>query len=351
MSMLSLHQPMLVTGGTGFIGRVLARRLLARGHRVRVLDLIPNGLPAGAEFVQGDVRDPAAVATAMAGVATVFHLAAAHHDQGIAHETYFSVNEGGTRTVTDVAGASGVCNIVFTSSVAVYGVPGGREVEGPFTPDSAYGASKLAAEHVLAAWSRTDPNRRALIVRPAVVFGEGNMANMYSLIRQVHRHRYLRVGKGANRKSMVFVENLVDAMSYLCDLACPDAVSWFNLVDTPDLSSTEIMSSIERALGRAPLRLALPMPAALALAVPFELASRVVGRPPVISRARIRKFAESETSFPNDRLRASGFSPKVSIDEGIRRMVTWYVTEGRHLPVERRLPPDQPWIPGGSRSV
>ena len=116
----------LVTGGSGFIGGYFHRELTARGHQIVNLDLVsPAGPVAESHFVQGDVRDPKAIEKAIHAlgepVERVVHLAAAHHDFGIEHDTYYDVNENGARVLTDAMDAAGVAELTFYSTVAIYG--------------------------------------------------------------------------------------------------------------------------------------------------------------------------------------------------------------------------------------
>jgi nucleoside-diphosphate-sugar epimerase len=331
----------LVTGGTGFIGRYLCERLVAAGSAVTILDLHAPaaGTPPG-RVILGDVRDPATVAAALEGCTAVFHLAAAHHDYGIAHETYFSVNEGSTRVLTEAMDAAGVRELCFYSSVAIFGdAPEPHHEDGPTRPTHPYGASKLAGERVLQAWAARGDGRRVLVVRPTITFGPGNVANMYSLIRQIHSRLFVQVGRGDNVKSLSYVENLVDATMHLWALPSGPAFDAYHWVEKPDLTSREIVDAIRDALGRAPSRVALPLGAALALALPFDVAARLLGRHFPISRARVRKLAGDRTQFEADKVRATGFTPAVSLVEGIRRMVAWYLAGGRDAPVSHRLPP------------
>lgn len=206
-----------ITGGSGFIGQYVVERLLAAGDEVTTLDLVPppDGAARPTRHVRGDVRDPAAVRDALAGADRVLHLAAAHHDFGIDERTYFDVNEGAAGVLCREAERAGIRELCFFSSCAVYGdAPEPHAEDGPKQPNSHYGASKLAGEAVFSRWAETGQGR-VLVIRPTVVFGPRNFGNMYTLIRQIHRRRYLPVGAGSNQKSLAYVENLVDALLHL----------------------------------------------------------------------------------------------------------------------------------------
>ena len=329
-----------VTGGSGFIGTALVRRLLADGQRVSNLDLWAEPDSSLVRAIRGDVRNATAVRLAVQGCSTVYHLAAAHHDHGIDRDTFFGVNEGGTRTLVEACAAEGVRRIVFFSSVAVYGTAvEPRDDMAATAPESPYGESKLAGERVLTEWASGDSTRELLVVRPAVVFGRMNFANVFALIRQIDSGRFARVGEGTNVKSMVYVENALDAVHHLLAQLQDQRIIVANLVDKPDLSSREIMETIERALARRPRRVAIPLGVALALAYPFELASTIIRRPLPVSRARVRKFAEMSTQFPATTTARYGFAPSTPLRSALADMVAWYLREGKSARPIRRLPP------------
>lgn len=333
----------LVTGGSGFIGRYICERIIHDGGQVSILDLVPPSWKRdGASFVQGDVRDPAAVDRALAGCGEVIHLAAAHHDFGISDETYFDVNEGSARVLCAAMDRAGVKTACFYSSVAVYGsAPEPRTEDVAPAPVAPYGASKLAGERVFEQWTRAGGGRRVIVMRPAVVFGPRNFANMYALIRQIHSRLFVPIGRGTNVKSTAYVENLVDATFYLMGQANRPPFDVYNYVDTPDLTSREICDAISESLGRRPIRWSLPLGAAVALATPFDAAIHLTGRNFPISSARVRKLATLQTRFAADKVRQSGFAPRVPLRDGLRRMTQWFVEEGRHQRVVSHLPPAQ----------
>ncbi|MBK7403218.1 MAG: NAD(P)-dependent oxidoreductase [Phycisphaerales bacterium] len=335
----------LVTGGSGFIGSYFLECLTAGGHEIVILDLVqpPNWYPRHT-YYKGDIRDAPALRRAMAGCDRVIHLAAAHHDFGIEHDTYYSVNEHGSKVVCSVMDELGVRDITFYSTVATYGdAPEPHHEEAPTKPNSPYGGSKLAGEGVFRAWTEQGGGRRCLVIRPTVTFGPRNFANMYSLIRQVHSGRYLEFGPGENIKSLSYVENIVDATLFL--LAKPAGAlkpfEIFNYIDKPDLTSRQITHAVYLSLGKKVPGFILPMWVGLLLALPFDIVIKLTGKNLPISSARLKKLYEVQTKFEADKLLAAGYTPKVPLTDGIDRMVKWYLKEGRTQQAVWHQPPKE----------
>jgi len=331
----------LVTGGTGFIGSALVRRLAQEGESGVVLDLwAPDALPEGWRYVAADVRDVAAVSLAAAGCDGIIHLAAAHHDRGISEETYYAVNRDGTRAVTAAAETHGIRRICFTSSVAVYGDGAHAKTEQtPPAPTNPYGASKLAGEQVLEAWVRGEAGRRALILRPTAVIGPNNFANLFALCVYLDRPLFVSVGMGRNRKSLAYLENLVEALLGLWRRE-GSGVEVYNYADKPDLTSAEIITQIRAGLGRQGPGIRLPLGLALLGALPFEVLGNVLGKDLGISRNRIHKLAEVNSVVEAERVQQACGSPPIPLSEGLRRTLAWYVAEGRGRTPVRRIPPE-----------
>jgi len=331
----------LVLGGSGFIGGHLIELLVARGVTVSNFDLYPPSrpLPEGVVTTVGDVRDLAALTAAADGATAIVNLAAAHHDFGIPTDVFEGVNVDGARNVCRVAEDAGISNLCFYSSVAVYGSAGtAPDEESVPEPENDYGRTKLAAETVYRRWREAAPGRRVLVIRPAVVFGPYHFANVYRLTRQIDRRRFWPVGAGTNRKSMCAVENLVAATFELWSAPAAREDEVYNYADKPDLRSNEVVETIYRTLGRRAPRLHVPEGFAVALAKPFDLLGRVLGRDLPITSARIRKLASAETMFTADRVRETGFEPTVPLSEALEAMVRWYRAEGRDLDPVAHVP-------------
>ena len=202
----------LVTGGAGYFGSLLVQRLVDRGSRVRILDVNqPDPAIPGVTVVQGDVRDAETVRRACEGVDQIHHNVAL---VPLARDTagFWSVNEGGTRTLLEAALATGVRKVVHMSSSAVYGAPEINPVNEttPGNPGEEYGRAKLAAEHVC-----HDFRRRGLditIIRPRTSMGHGRLGIMQILFEWIRQGAPVPVlGGGRNTYQFVHADDLADA--------------------------------------------------------------------------------------------------------------------------------------------
>jgi nucleoside-diphosphate-sugar epimerase len=315
----------LVTGSSGFIARFLIPRLIAKGHEVIGVDKREGvDFKDNFRFIHANILDQDAVNAAMRDVELVVHLAAEHKDFGVAERLYHEVNVDGTENLLRSSARSGVGKFIFFSSVAVYGdspVPT-HEEQAP-APDLPYGRTKLLAERRIEAWVKGDACREVVIVRPTVVFGPWNYANMYRLIESVAKRRYISVGDGKNTKSVAYVENVADAAIFLMDRMKP-GVQLFNYADSPHLTTSEIVRNIASNLQvRVPF-VRIPKSMALASAFPFDVLAKATGKDLPLTAKRIDKFT-SPTHHLAEKIRAVGYNPPYRLEEGIGKMVAWYM--------------------------
>ena len=204
-----------VTGGAGFLGLHLARRLLAAGASVRSLDVVPLDEPdleRSVDELRGDVRDPEAVARAVGGAEVVVHAAAALPIQA-SRAAIRGVNVDGTANVLAAALEAGVRRVVFVSSTAVYGVPERHPIheDDPLVGVGAYGESKIDAEALC-----RDFGTRGLeivVIRPKTFIGPERLGVFEILFDWVREGRRIyTLGRGENRYQLLAVEDLVDAI-------------------------------------------------------------------------------------------------------------------------------------------
>ena len=201
-----------ITGGAGFLGLHLSRRLLADGHDVRTLDVAPLDEPElerSVEELRGDVRDLDSVRKLVDGVDVAVHSAAALPIQA-SREAIRSVNVGGTENVLQASNDAGVRRVVFISSTAVYGVPEKHPIEedDPLVGVGAYGESKIDAEGLcrVAAVETT-------IVRPKTFIGPERLGVFEILFDWIREGRRIYIlGQGHNRYQLLAVEDLVDGI-------------------------------------------------------------------------------------------------------------------------------------------
>jgi nucleoside-diphosphate-sugar epimerase len=202
-----------ISGGAGFLGLHLARRLVADRHQVRSLDLVGLEEPGLAvEELRGDVRDEAAARELVDGARILVHAAAALPIRGGRGEIR-SVNVDGTLTLLAAAVEAGVRRVVFISSTAVYGVPEKHPIEedDPLQGVGHYGESKIEAEDVCRAFRRRGLD--CVILRPKTFIGPERLGVFEILFDWIREGRRIYVlGDGSNRYQLLAVEDLVDAI-------------------------------------------------------------------------------------------------------------------------------------------
>jgi len=312
----------LLTGGSGFIGSHFHNVL--PNNDIINLDLVEPNFPYKSKYVKGDIRVEDDIRTAIRNndITSIISLAAKHHDFGIGHDEYFDTNEDGTRMLCKVASEFGISELIFYSSVAVYGIRDEVSTESMKPkPDSPYGESKLAGEKVLHEWVKENPERKVLIIRPTLVFGRNNMANMRNLIKQIDSGLYFHLGKADNIKSIAYVENVVEATLYMKQRLTA-GLSVYNYADEPQLTTREIGDVIAKELNKK-IRLTVPKALGVMMGVPFDIAIKLTGKNLPISTARIKKLGTS-THHSAKKIFSAGFQPRFSSVEGLRKMVDWY---------------------------
>jgi nucleoside-diphosphate-sugar epimerase len=311
-------RPVVILGGSGFIGTRLAALLTEQHVPFRIGDLRRSkSFPE--HWSECDVRRRETLSDLIQGADAIVNLAAAHRDDVRPLSLYRETNVDGATEVCAAARSAGVKKIIFASSVAVYGFqPAPVDENGPFAPFNEYGKTKLEAEGIYRSWAAEDPSRTLVIVRPTVVFGEGNRGDVYNLLRQIAAGRFLIVGHGKNVKSVAYVGNVAAFLSHM--LTIGPGTYTFNYVDMPDMDTRTLVEHIRTCLNQRGTNLRLPKTAALACGHLLDAVARLTGRTFPISAIRVRKFCES-TQFHADRISQTGFVPPYSLRDGLDKTI------------------------------
>ena len=266
-----------------------------------------------------DIRDQNLESVLPASTETIVLLAAEHRDDVSPVSLYFDVNVNGTKNVLDAMDKTGIQNIIFTSSAAVYGLNKENPDENfPPEPTSHYGKSKYQAEELLIKWQEKDPlNRSLTIIRSAVIFGENNRGNVYNLLLQISRGRFLMIGNGNNRKSMAYVDNVVAFIKYCVETNKPGC-RILNYVDKPDLSMNELISQVEKSLNKKLLPIRFPFWLGRMGGMCFDTLAALTGKRFQITGERIEKFCAS-TQLNATMAHENGFEAPFTLSEGLDR--------------------------------
>jgi nucleoside-diphosphate-sugar epimerase len=305
----------LILGGTGYIGHNWGDRLSALGlfDRIILADLRPpsHALARHQEFVQTDVRQP----LAFPGLKPewIFNFAAVHREPGHAREEYFDTNLAGAKHACALAEATGCANILFTSSIAVYGTLSGPTAEScPTYPTTPYGISKLCAEFIHKGWQQAHAGRRLHICRPGVIYGPGDPGNILRMIRAVRKGYFVFPGSKQLRKSYGYIEGLLDSFEFVMNR--PEKHLLYNYVERETEPLGELVGIVQKHLGRKTPTLTAPK---ILLESAAALAQVATGGKSAIHPVRVRKMASSTHVLP-EALKEMGFKFRFDFASSLR---------------------------------
>lgn len=310
----------LITGGSGFIGTRLVDELIKETHEIIIYDKVKS--TKYPQFcIIDDVRNKDGLIKACEGVDIIYNLAAEHADNVTPVSLYTDVNIGGAINIVKAAKTNNIKKIIFTSTVAIYGLNRGtpHEKMNP-QPFNEYGRTKYEAEKVFLDWQKEDDNNSLQIVRPAVVFGEENRGNVYNLINQISSGKFAMVGDGLNKKSMGYVGNIALFLSSLKNTE--KNLDIFNFAGKGDLTIKEIVEIVKDELGLPNKYISIPYSIGLLAGSFFDLISKMTGKKFPISKVRVEKFS-AETTISTKHLFNSGFEEKYRLEDGLRNMVKY----------------------------
>ena len=310
-----------IIGGSGFVGSRLIE-LLNGFSDIELLNIDKNESKCYPEITYiANVLDLNTLTELLQGTDLVVLLAAEHKDDVTPVSLYYDINVKGAENTCIAMERNGINRLIFTSSVAVYGLNKENPNEQtPVDPFNDYGKSKWQAECVLQEWSMSHPAWNIQIIRPTVLFGEGNRGNVYNLLRQIASGKFLMIGSGKNKKSMSYVGNVVAFILFLIENQKDvKGCNVYNYVDKPDLTTLELVSIVGKVLNKRIPAIRIPYWIGMTGGYCFDLLGKILNKKLVISSVRVKKFC-AVTQFDASKTEAMEFKPMFSIEEGLERM-------------------------------
>ena len=310
-----------IIGGAGFVGSRLISILDKKSKKYFLGDINDSSEKSiKLDITDLDSLDHIAVSDC------IVNLAAVHRDDIRPISRYDDVNVQGSVNVCEAARKHCIKKIIFTSSVAIYGfAPADTDELGESNYFNDYGRTKYLAEQVYKKWQAEDPENRSLvIVRPTVIFGEGNRGNVYNLLKQIASGRFAMFGNGKNWKSMAYVENVAAFLEY--SLSFKPGLHIYNYIDKPDFDMNSLVYEARKTLfGKNNVGLRLPAFLGMAIGYLADAVAKVTGKTLPISSIRVKKFMGT-TQFASS-VSETGFVPSISLEEGLARTLRYEFLE------------------------
>ena len=322
----------LVTGGTGFTGKALVRRLLNDGHQVVALDY-QEGLKTqelrdwGAEVVIGTVTDRDVVDRCMQGVEIVHHLAAAFRQLNVPNSYYWEVNVQGTKNVLEAALREKVKKFIYCSTCGVHGNvdnPPGNE-DSPINAADYYQQTKYEAEPIVKQFQ--EKGMETTILRPAAIYGPGDPERFFMIFKRVNKGTFPMFGNGKTLYHPLYIDHLVDA--HVLDQEPGKGAGEAYLI--ADEEYIEIKTLVEKTAQALEVEVKIPHFPVTPVIVIGHICEKVCKpfkiTPPIFPR-RVDWYRQNRAFSIDKAKRDLGYAPNISIDEGLRRTAAWYREEG-----------------------
>ena len=303
-----------IIGGSGFVGSRLISKLTPKN--CENLDKNSSYL-FDSITISGDIRRKNEIVFNSNSKSVVL-LAAEHRDDVSPISLYYDVNVEGTKNVLEKMDEAGINHLIFTSSVAIYGLNKINSHEDhPADPFNHYGKSKWQAEELIKKWYDKDPKGKSItIIRPTVIFGERNRGNVYNLLRQISSGKFLMIGNGDNKKSMAYVGNVVAFIKHRLEKIKP-GYHVFNYADKPDFSMSELTSVIKKKMNLNIPKTKIPYLLGMLGGYGFDVLAFLTRIKLPISSIRVKKFCAT-TQF--DATKAHNeFKAPYTLEEGLNK--------------------------------
>jgi nucleoside-diphosphate-sugar epimerase len=322
----------LVTGASGFIGSALTRKLLESGHTVRVLVRDPvkfstTGLEVD-EVIEGDITDPGSMEMAVEGMDVVYAIAGTFREPSLTDERYRAINVNAVSHIVSAASRHGVKRVVHCSTCGIHGSIDGSPADEtyPVQPSGIYEVTKAAGEALALEMGKSN-GVEVVVLRPTPVYGPGD-TRLLKLFKLANKNLTLLFGPGTAGYQLVYIDDLVDAFM-LAGTEGKAAGEAFLIGGAEIPSINDLLVTLAKLFEKVDQKI-LRLPAR-----PIWLAGwlcEIVCRPfnvsPPIYRRRIEFFTNNRAFCIDKARELLGYQPKIATEEGLRRTLAWYRSEG-----------------------
>jgi nucleoside-diphosphate-sugar epimerase len=314
----------LLTGSEGFVGGYLRKKLEKLEHNVYCIDRIIKTRTNYFCFDLSNETSSFAKLLKDESFDLLIHLAAAKGDYNLKYDDFYRDNVTASEKTISLVKALNIKSVIAYSTVSVYGHDNKiKSEEAELVPNNAYGATKLESENIFIKWFNLDPIKNKLtILRPSVIYGENNYANMYNLLDQLNKKFPVSVGNGNYIKSMVAVENIVDITVFSINKL--KGLQIYNCTDKPYPKLKEVIKYITEIKGFSKPKIVIPKWFAYFIGLLFECFSFLIKKDLGITRERIYKFT-MPTDYRSEKLAEVGYIQKYSVNDRIQNMANWYL--------------------------
>jgi nucleoside-diphosphate-sugar epimerase len=333
--MPSSDELIVITGASGLIGQALTRRLIAAGKKLRLQVRNKSAFlqSAGktidlrqAEIVQMDFNQVSipAMVNLVSGASALVHAAGLVHNAKAEYSEYELLNVRTTEQLADIAASQNVGTFVFLSTSAVYGPGPFADVkeDAQLKPQTAYAVSKARCESHLQ--TLTGKIKRLVVLRPSLVFGEGDRGNLLSLIKQINNGRYFNIAGQTTYKSLIYSLDLAQIIE-LCLKSEEAGYFVFNAANPQAVELSELTKEIALALGRPAKSLSLP---SQMVRMGAKAAEKFLGERSPITESKLDKLITTTTCSADNLVRATGFTPQYSLKESLAAEIKWATAQG-----------------------
>ncbi len=326
-----MSKQVLVTGGTGFTGGHLCRRLVSEGYGVRVL--VRENSPSqalkalGVELVTGDLDNPTSLTLAVSGIDTVYHLAALFRPENVTRQDFWRTNVEGTRHLIEASVKAGVNRFVHCSTVGVHGEiknPPAIE-ETPYAPGDDYQCSKTEGEKVALKYMR-EGQIPMVIFRPGGIFGPGDL-RFLKLFRAIKNRRFLMLGSGEVLYQLIYIDDLVEGI-LRCGTYDNAPGNVYILTGTEPITLNHFVQEIADVVEAPFPKWRLPVMPVYWLGYLCELICKPFGINPPLYRRRVDFFRKTR-SFDTSKARQQlSFIPATELKKALQITADWYKQHG-----------------------